>query len=219
MTITHHLDDSTIMSFAAGALPEALSAVVAAHVELCPVCAREVRRAERIGESLLAALAPRKMAAARPPCPRPDDTVDTAARPASSYRGMGGSRLPGTLARLAGSDDLDRLAWKRLAPGVWHLPLPLSEAAEGDLRLLKVLPGRAMPEHGHGGAELTLILQGAYSDKLGRFAAGDIADLGDDVEHQPVTDALEGCVCLVASERKARFKGPLARLLQPFTGL
>jgi RNA polymerase sigma-70 factor (ECF subfamily) len=36
MTITHHLDDATLMSFAAGALPAALSAVAAAHADMCP---------------------------------------------------------------------------------------------------------------------------------------------------------------------------------------
>ena len=47
MTITHHLDDATLMSFAAGALPAALSAVAAAHVAMCPRCRREVAALER----------------------------------------------------------------------------------------------------------------------------------------------------------------------------
>jgi putative transcriptional regulator len=76
-----------------------------------------------------------------------------------------------------------------------------------------------MPEHGHGGEELTLVLEGAYSDKLGRFAAGDIADLGDDVEHQPVVDQDRACICLVATEAPTRFRSWPARILQPLIGI
>ena len=36
MTITHHLDDATLMSFAAGSLPNALAALAAAHVADVP---------------------------------------------------------------------------------------------------------------------------------------------------------------------------------------
>ena len=36
MTITHHLDDATLMSFAAGSLPNALAAIAAAHIAMMP---------------------------------------------------------------------------------------------------------------------------------------------------------------------------------------
>jgi anti-sigma factor ChrR (cupin superfamily) len=34
-----------------------------------------------------------------------------------------------------------------------------------------------------------------------------------------VADAATGCICLIASEKKARFKGIIARLMQPFIGV
>ena len=114
--------------------------------------------------------------------------------------------------------ELDRVPWRRIGIGVWHHPLPLSPGAKGDLRLLKVAPGQAMPDHGHGGAELTLMLRGSYRDEVGTFRVGDLADLDDDVEHRPVADLKDGCICLIASEEKAKFRGLLARLFQPLTG-
>ena len=76
-----------------------------------------------------------------------------------------------------------------------------------------------MPEHGHGGAELTLVLRGAFHDETGRYARGDVADLDETVEHQPVvTDAGGDCICLIASEKPERFHGLVARLLQPLRG-
>jgi len=76
-----------------------------------------------------------------------------------------------------------------------------------------------MPEHGHGGSELTLLLRGSYRDEVGHFARGDLADLDETVEHQPVADPETGCICLIGTESKARFKSLFARLLQPLTGL
>jgi putative transcriptional regulator len=115
--------------------------------------------------------------------------------------------------------SLDEIAWKRLGPGLWHYPISLSPGASGDLRLIKVAPGKELPEHGHRGEELTLLLRGSYHDEIGTFQEGDIADLDDEVEHRPVADEMTGCICLIASEKKARFKGLIARLLQPFIGV
>jgi putative transcriptional regulator len=126
--------------------------------------------------------------------------------------------LPSALARLVGG-GLDRIHWSSVAPGVQQCRLPLSKSSDGHLMLLKIGAGRRVPEHGHGGAELTLVLTGSYSDATGRYARGDVADLDETVEHQPVVDEDGECICLVASETKAKFKGVLPRLLQPIIGL
>ena len=76
-----------------------------------------------------------------------------------------------------------------------------------------------MPEHGHGGEELTVMLRGSYSDHTGRYIVGDVADLDEDIEHQPVVDSDEDCICLVATEAPTRFKSVWARLAQPFIGI
>jgi putative transcriptional regulator len=95
----------------------------------------------------------------------------------------------------------------------------LAVAGRGGLGLLKVAPGRVVPEHGHAGAELTLVLRGSFHDATGRYLPGDVADLDETVEHKPIADPGRECICLVASERPSRFRGLLARLLQPLHGL
>ena len=91
MTITHHLDDATLMSFAAGALPDALSAVAAAHVAMCARCRREVASLERVGGALLAQLAPATLDRAEPPSPASPRRAHAApagkARRTGKYRG------------------------------------------------------------------------------------------------------------------------------------
>ena len=114
---------------------------------------------------------------------------------------------------------LDDVKWKRVAPGISQYQIPLSKTTEGDLRLVRIAPGLALPEHSHDGSELTLILRGSYSDRTGTYRVSDVADLTGDIEHQPVADAQEGCICLVATNGKLRFKTLMARMMQPLTGM
>ncbi|MEO0791853.1 MAG: ChrR family anti-sigma-E factor [Pseudomonadota bacterium] len=214
MPIAHHPDDATLMSFAAGALPEALSVVVTTHLMACAECRSKVREMEDIGAFLLGGMEP---VASQP--------VDTDALLTRAAVGLDGTfatseaePVTDPIQRLTGQ-PVDRIEWKRLGWGVWHYPISLNSTSGGDLRLLRVQKGQALPEHGHGGSELTLVLEGSYHDEIGTFAAGDIADLDDTVEHRPIADGEYGCICLVASERRARFTGVIGKLLQPIARL
>lgn len=211
MKIAHHPDHATLMSYAAGSLPEGLAAVVAAHLEMCPDCAETVAEMELIGSALFAHL---DAAAMNEPVSAVCAKV--VALPLLEPESDAGSQ--GFLTRLLGR-ELDDVHWKRLGFGIWHCPIRLSPNARGDLRLIKVAPGQVLPEHGHGGTELTLILRGAYRDEFGEYRTGDLSDLGDEVDHRPISDATEGCICLIASDERARFKDLMARIAQPFTGL
>lgn len=213
MSITHHLDDATLMSFAAGALPAALSAVAAVHVAMCPRCRSEVAALERVGAALLTALPAVRLERAEPETPSaPGLPTSPQEREASA------APMPSTtpLAVLM-PGGIAGVRWRRIGPGIWLHRLPVK--GSGALGLLKVAPGRIVPEHGHGGAELTVVLQGSFNDITGRYGTGDVADVDETIEHEPVADPGADCICLVASERPARFRGLIARLLQPWHGL
>jgi putative transcriptional regulator len=107
---------------------------------------------------------------------------------------------------------LDDVAWRWLGPGIRDHLLPLKGA--GKLRLLRVAPKHHVPEHGHGGAELTLVLRGSFHDETGRYLRGDVADLDEDVAHHPLIDGDVDCICLVASEAPEQFHGLLAQQWQ-----
>jgi putative transcriptional regulator len=213
--IRRHPDAATLMSYAAGTLSEPLAAVVAAHLAVCEGCCSEMEDLELIGAGLLASLPPAVGSTIQVPA-RP---LDGELRSAQARARIGSSdRLPAPIAQAYGL-SFDTIPWKRLGPGVWHHRLPLSAGLEGDLRLLKIGPGREMPDHGHGGSELTLVLDGAYGDETGEYRRGDIQDVDEEIEHRPVADKQVGCVCLIASERPAKFKSIVGKLLQPWTGM
>ncbi len=73
-----------------------------------------------------------------------------------------------------------------------------------------------IPEHAHAGSELTFVIEGGFHDITGSYGPGEVQDVDADVAHTPVADP-EGCICLVAAEAPAEFKGLIGRLVQPFT--
>jgi putative transcriptional regulator len=207
MTITHHLDDATLMSFAAGSLPAALAAVGAAQSAMCPHCRREIATLERLGGALMAGLQPVGLLAEgpqTPPAAGPRDQVLAGA-------GTRDAEIPLPVAGLIGS-SLDDVTWRWLGPGVWDHMLPVQGA--GKLRLLKVAPEHHIPEHGHGGSELTLVLRGSFRDQTGRYLRGDVADLDEEIGHHPLIDGDVDCISLVASEAPEQFHGLVARQWQ-----
>lgn len=216
MKPNHHLDDSTLLAYAAGTLDEAFSVVAAAHVAVCPACRSAVRAAEALGGELLETVGD---VAVSDDC---RSRTFAALEQAGIYRlpvAPPPAAFPRALARLLPVASFDDLAWKKKAPGVAIFDVKLPTSARGQLKLLRIGAGRAMPEHGHGGEEITMVLKGAYVDHMGRFAQGDVADLDEDIEHRPVVEMDGDCICLVATERPTRFKSIAARIMQPFVGI
>nr|HMS95514.1 ChrR family anti-sigma-E factor [Tabrizicola sp.] len=104
--------------------------------------------------------------------------------------------------------------WRRVGGGVRQAILPTGRDATA--RLLVIPAGTAVPDHGHRGTELTLVLQGAFADESARFGRGDVEIADEAVEHTPVALAGEACICLAATDAPLRFLGLIPRLAQPF---
>ncbi|WP_295554167.1 ChrR family anti-sigma-E factor [uncultured Stenotrophomonas sp.] len=219
----HHLHESTLMSYAAGALPAPLSIVAGAHLEQCPHCRQRLREAEAIGSVLLEQTQPstgdlrrehlRDAMLMRLATDVPAAAV--ASRTVSRERPEADpDHLPASLHSYFGA-SLSGLRWRWMAPGVHCI-----RAEEmPSLIMLKIAPGKCLPMHSHGRSELTQILRGSYNDALGLFAPGDVADLDEDVEHQPVTAPGVPCICVSALDAPLVFSGWLARKVQRFVKL
>jgi anti-sigma factor, putative, ChrR family len=113
--------------------------------------------------------------------------------------------------------DLDCVKWRKIGGGVSQMVLKTQDGAS--VRLLRIPAGTAVPDHGHRGTELTLVLQGAFVDATDRFAAGDIEVANEDLNHTPVAEQGMDCICLAATDAPLQFKGLLPRLAQRFIGI
>ena len=204
--ITHHIPDDVLKSYADGQLPHAFSVVVAAHLSLCDEC-----RATAEARDVLAGVVMEELEGADLTANARDrmlQALDTLPPPAPSPRGD--RTYPAPVVEAMGGRPP---RWRSLGAGIRQQVLSADET--GSLRLLFIPPGKAVPEHGHGGMELTLVLQGAFSDAEGAFGRGDVETAYADLEHQPVAEPGEPCICLAATDAPLRFLSLVPRLLQP----
>ncbi|SRR6056297_1454148 len=216
-TINHHLTDQLLMAYAAGNLPEAFNLIVATHVTMCDECRARLESFEAVGGALIASDDCAEMA--------PDALGDVLSRicemPSPEIRVSGDSRagdklVPAPLTDYVGR-ELDRVKWRSLGGGVRQAVLDTGGAATA--RLLHIPAGKELPEHGHKGLEATLVLQGAFSDADGRFARGDIEIAGEELDHTPVAEHGEDCICLAVTDAPLKFSGWIPRMAQPFIGI
>lgn len=211
--IRHHISDDLLMGYAAGALPPAFDLVVATHVSLSDDARARLAGYEELGGVVLSELDEAKIA---------EDSLErTLARINGRTERKPVERpapgiFPEPLQKIVGG-DADAVKWRGLGMGAKQCVLQSEDGASA--RLLYIPAGQAMPEHGHRGMELTLVLKGAYRDETDRFARGDIEFADEDMDHMPVAEAGEDCICLVATDSRLRFKGWLPRIAQPFFGI
>jgi putative transcriptional regulator len=211
--IKHHLTDDILMAYSAGTLPEAFNLMVATHISLCDSCRAQLAACDAVGGAILAqsegtsdAMAEDSFAATMAMIDKgPSDEIQVRARP----NGI----LPSPLQDYVGG-DLNAIKWRPVGMGVKQAILPTSKQASA--RLLYIPAGTAMPDHGHNGIEMTMVLQGAFQDDDGYFARGDVELADSDLEHTPVADIHEDCICLAVTDAPLRMKGFVPRIVQRF---
>jgi putative transcriptional regulator len=225
---SHHPGDTLLIDYSGGALCEGASLVVATHLAFCPCCRRLVTDMEAVGGALLEDLEPEPVDCgcldallARidreentlPPCrPAARPASITASPPVAEPANGACRRLPEPLrGYLCGS--LDQQPWRFLQPGMSCVDLDAGRSAT--TRLIRMKGGISVPRHTHGGIELTVVLEGGFSDEFGAFRPGDIAVGDPSIEHRPVSDR-EGCLCVTATVGGLTLTGPLGRFLNRF---
>ena len=220
MNVRHHMSDELLLDYASGSLAESWSLAVATHLALCPACRKRLAAMEMAGGALLSEIGPaeevsddqwRAMKARlrETPSPRPSAT---AATHASTH-----SVLPEPLRSYAGG-DVDTLKWKQLGPGAYHFPIKTRDG-EAQVRLLRIPAGKPVPEHTHGGRELTVVLSGCFHDGEDTFHRGDFEEADEDLTHQPVAGEGQDCICLAVTDAPLKFKSWIVRLVQPVLGI
>jgi len=202
MSPSHHPTPAVLADYASGAMRPAFATVVAAHLERCAACRAEIRALEALGGELIADL---------PASPMSEESLE---------RVMAGIERPTPPAEAAPPPTTMRIPFGRaqwLAPG---MTIRKAKLGGGDLLYLLQLPGgiRTVP-HGHVGMEFTTVLEGAYNDEAGRFAAGDFAEMTEEIDHRPTVAPGQPCVCLIASEKPMRMTTLGGRLVQWIAGV
>lgn len=212
--------NALLAGYAGGTLPAPVHVLIGSHLELTPRNRRFVSDLETAAGTLIETLPPvplsrrdERLAAIF------DEPVEPRAHSLSSAVNHSidfaeaTSRMPAALRRFVGRDLAD-VAWKSKLPG-----LKAFEVGEFDgckASLFWISAGRPMPSHTHHGSELTLVLEGGFSDHMGHYVRGDVALADEDIDHKPRADDDGDCICFAVTDAPLRPTGPILRFLAPF---
>lgn len=107
--------------------------------------------------------------------------------------------------------------WRRRIGGLHEAPLPAFSEVGIEARLIRLSPGRAVAEHGHEGAELTLVLEGGFNDGRADYVRGDVCEADGSLKHIPRAHTGGPCTCLVVEMGALRFSNPVVAVLDRLT--
>ena len=211
----YHPDLDLITDYTAGTLPLAQAACVSVHVGNCDLCKRLVVQLTDLGAVLFEELEPVTVG---------DSLLDaTLARldeaPPLAYQkpaeAKGGTHA--ILQRLM-SGDFSDLTWKKVGSA-----LRISHLQTGDpdheFALYHIKAGGQIPEHTHRGNEMTLVLEGGFSDSHGSYHKGDFIFRRPGDIHTPTALQSEDCICLAVLDAPLKFTTWKFRWMNPFLRL
>jgi putative transcriptional regulator len=210
----HHPSNDFLMEYAAGTLPVAQAACISAHMNYCDRCRRAHDQMQNIGGAMLERLQPVPVAESvlEAVLARLNDP-----EPLRHQTGKAAVALPALLSRII-NGDFSQLVWKRITRS-----LSISYLSTGDndyeFALYRIAAGGRIPEHRHSGSEMTLVLEGGFSDSKGSYHPGDFIYRVADEKHAPVALDGEDCICLAVLDAPLRFTGWNYRWLNPFLQL
>ena len=239
--IKFHPARQQLRDFVEGALPPAISLVVAAHCDMCKQCQRLV---ELETESLAAQMVSASTRDTNLSLEFGDMISQITQLPSSlevdNKRQMNTPKVEGEstessgyLTRGAATIELDGRVfqlpktlqryidktgnWSSLVGKLWQAPVDFGN--QGVANFIYMGRGGSVPEHTHRGTEYTLVIDGEFSDGLHHYDTGDFIFMDGDHTHTPRTDAKEGCLVFSIVDQPLHFTSGLARLLNPFSHL
>lgn len=206
--------DSLLCGYVAGALPKPLQVLMASQLELSDKHHVLVDGLESAAGAELEQLEPAELSGR-------DAALDAifaseASDDISVDRKASCKVLPEALQNFVGY-DVDNIPWKTKMPGFKEFELGDVDGCHVSMFWIK--PGRTVPMHTHEGMELSLIVQGAFTDDRGRFGRGDISIADENVEHRPTADMSGPCIGFAVTDGALRLTGPLHQRIGDILGM
>ena len=221
--IKHHPKIQLLQAFVDGELPASLSTAIAIHSDMCPKCQEQITLlTEQVAENNFEQSFLHEFVV------DDEQALDQALE--LDFDQM--------LAEITENDDISidkPVAKKRiqLKETDYTLPRQLQnmeiakpanigklarsriQLDEGEIHtsLLHIEPGGSVPEHTHKGFELTLLLEGNFTDEQGEYVPGDFIMLDGSHQHHPISE--KGCLCFTVANDALKFTQGINKLLNP----
>ncbi|MDY6928945.1 MAG: ChrR family anti-sigma-E factor [Pseudomonadota bacterium] len=227
--IKFHPTPDLIEQFVTGTLAPAESLMVSAHCDMCKYCQELVE--EKTAEFAMDHLELENVVESYDPqfdLMLANITQQPVAEaPDVSLRKPAGTDVQSTSIELDGKTfelpkTLHRLIqkkgnWSSLVGKLWQAPVDMGY--DGVANFIFMEKGGSVPEHTHRGSEMTLVINGEFSDGMNEYDSGDFIYLNGQHTHAPASQAVEGCLVFSIVDQPLHFTSGIARLLNPFSHL
>jgi putative transcriptional regulator len=110
--------------------------------------------------------------------------------------------------------QFDDLKWEKITGRIRKATIAMNDSIY-EVSLLNIAANTKVPKHTHCGSEYTLVLQGDFKDKAGRYGPGEFIYQDESHEHQPIAGK-EGCICLAITDAPMKFTGTFGGVLNWF---
>lgn len=218
--INKHPSYEQLLAFAEGSLSSSEALVVSAHCDMCACCARKVQQlTEQSSEQqfqLLGENSAHKDYSSMIDMitQLPAESQISAVHQQSSIELDGKNFvLPRSLGRYAEKTG----NWSKLVGKLWQAPVNIGGLTKATFIYME--KGGSVPEHTHKGSEMTLVINGSFSDGMSEYRNGDFIELNNNHTHAPYSDDDEGCLVFSIVSQPLHFTSGVARLLNPFSQL
>jgi len=155
-------------------------------------------------ESLMAKIRAKENAVAQ----ENEETI--AADPARVYQI---DHLPKVVQKLVNGQQ--KINWKSLSPSLKQARLKTGQA-KFEVCLHKIRKGGAVAKHDHKGLEVTIVLDGAFSDEKGTYRKGDFLLREPGESHRPTATRDQDCLCLSMISAPVKLSGLMGKIINPF---
>ena len=215
--ISLHPTSKQLFEYVEGSSSSAMALVISAHIDMCPQCQKQINLLqEQVATKELAHAGDKAdfgdMLAQITQMPAAERIT---AKPRCNTIELDGRhfKLPRALSRYAEKTG----NWSKLIGNLWQAPVELGPI--GKANFIYMEKGGRVPEHTHKGSELTLVIDGEFSDGIGHYDSGDFILLDGQHKHTPFSEAEEGCLVFSIVDKPLHFTSGVARLLNPFSQL
>ncbi|MGQ2909559.1 MAG: ChrR family anti-sigma-E factor [Aliihoeflea sp.] len=202
--------DALMARYAAGTLPYPAHILVQSHLEITSINRDLVAGLEELASDALQEAEPQPISDRAQRL----TSIFGSAPPADAIRHRSTSIFPTALRDFVGF-DADEVPWRTKMPGFREYDMDV-DGCHASLFWIK--PGRKIPAHTHEGQELTLVLDGAFTDIFGRYGRGDISVANEAIDHRPIAEKERPCIGFAITDAPLRFTGPLGQRLTDILG-
>lgn len=202
--------DALMARYAAGTLPYPAHVLVRSHLEIAGANRDLVAGLEELGAEALESAEPQPVSERAQRL----SSIFGSAPPADPVHRPSTGIFPSVLRDFVGFDAED-VPWRTKMPGFREYEMDVDGCHAS---LFWIRPGRKVPAHTHEGQELTLVLDGAFTDIFGRYGRGDISVANEAVDHRPIAEKERPCIGFAVTDAPLRLTGPLTQRLSDILG-